>query len=70
MTSNKPPQKASSKLLASNIKCKPEMWASTVHYRTGFLIVKKIDQKICLDARIVFWEYGTILQAGVVYITK
>lgn len=50
MTSNKPPQKARSKQLANNIKCKPEMWESTVHYRTGLLIVKKIEQKICLNA--------------------
>lgn len=70
MTSIKPPQKARNKLLANNIKCKLEMRESTVHYTTGFLIVKKTEQKICLNAWIVFWEYGTILHAGVIYITK
>lgn len=35
MTSTKPPQKARNKLLAKHIKCKPEMWESTVHYTTG-----------------------------------
>lgn len=50
MTSTKPPQKARNKLLANNIKFKPEMWDSTVHYTTGLLIVKKTEQKRCLNA--------------------
>lgn len=45
MTSTKRPQKARNKLLANNIKFKPDMWESTVHYTTGLLIVKKTEKR-------------------------
>lgn len=70
MTSTKPPQKARNKLLANNIKVMQTRNVGKVHYTTGLLIVKKIEHKICLNAWIVFWEYGIILHAGVIYITK
>lgn len=50
MTSTKPPQKARNNLLANNIKVMQTRNVGKVHYTTGLLIVKKIEQKICLNA--------------------